>query len=372
MSESPVVIIGAGPAGLATAGVLSQKGIPYLLLEKSEQVVDAWHKHYDRLSLHTVKRWSHLPGLPFPDNYQTYVSRRKFIEYCNSYVEHFNIQPQYNKEVVQVVKNDGDWIVQCEDGDAYITKHIVFATGVNRIPVVPSWQGMEKFKGSITHSIDYRNPDPYLRKKVLVVGMGNTGAEIALDLAEKKVQTWISIRGPVSVVPKDIFGRPTQDSARLLDKLPFGIGDRLGSFIGKKFIGDLEPYGIETPKDYPSNILKKHGKTPVIDQGTTYYIKNGKIGIVKEIEYFLPDAIKFKNGLVKSIDDVILATGYRCGIENVLKDHEGLFNEHGIPTALEGSGKFSGLFFTGFNIYGLGGILGTVGDEAKVIAKKVV
>ncbi|MDX1409135.1 MAG: NAD(P)/FAD-dependent oxidoreductase, partial [Saprospiraceae bacterium] len=195
IAEHRIVIVGAGPAGLAVAGRMRQAGLDFHILEKSHQVADRWHHHYDRLHLHTIKRLSHLPHLPFPDSYPTYVSRAQLIAYLEEYTRHFAIQPQFGTEINAVRKlTDGGWYLDSNRG-AVRARHVIIATGVNNWPYRPHWRGQEAFNGEIMHSIDYRNPRPFLGRRVLVVGMGNTGAEIALDLAEHSVPTWISVRG---------------------------------------------------------------------------------------------------------------------------------------------------------------------------------
>ena len=104
---------------------------------------------------------------------------------------------------------------------------------MNRVPHVPKWEGMEKYKGNLTHSRVYKNTTPFIGDRVLVIGFGNTGAEIALDLSENHIDVTVSIRNPITMVPRDVNGRPVQLTARQLDRLPFGIGDWLGTQIRK-------------------------------------------------------------------------------------------------------------------------------------------
>jgi len=246
------LIVGAGPAGLAVAGRMRKKQLPFKIIEQQNTLAYSWKNHYDRLHLHTVKQLSALPHLPFPDDYPVYVPRQKVVDYLENYAEHFNIQPIYNTTLKKLERQNGYWLVHTNNTEPYKAKQVVLTTGINRIANIPSWQGQEIFKGDISHSRAYKNPKPYFGKKVLVVGMGNTGAEVALDLAEQNVDTTIAVRSPVSVLPRDVFGNPVQLTAKTLAKIPFGLGDWLGAQIRKIVIGDLSKYGLPLSKVHPA------------------------------------------------------------------------------------------------------------------------
>ncbi len=371
MTTTPNLIIGAGPAGLGLAGRLRKAGIDFEIIEKSNNVANAWHNHYDRLHLHTVKQLSNLPHLPFPEDYPLYVPREKLVAYFDTYAATFKIKPHFGKTVNAVKKEGDEWITTTKNGETYQSKNVIIATGVNRVPNIPSWEGQENFKGTIIHAKDYRNVQPFLGKKVLVIGMGNTGAELALDLSEHDCETYISVRGPVSIVPRDLNGRPVQLTSIQLAKLPFGFGDWLGNFIRGIYLGDLTKYGLNAPKLSPAKQLKVTGKTPVVDIGTVNQIKAGKIKVKSEIQSFTSNSIKFKNGEEQPIDAVILATGYRANVEDFIEDTTGLLNSDNLPKQAIFDGKNKGLYFIGFDNYKLGGILGIIQSESLTIAAHI-
>lgn len=366
------LIIGAGPAGLATAGRLRKRGIDFEVLEQTDKVAWSWHNHYDRLCLHTVKELSHLPHLPFPEDYPRYVPKDLLAKYYEQYAEHFSIKPHFNQEVNNIQPTtDGNWLVGTSSGQTFEASHVVIATGLNRIPHQPTWPGQESFKGGITHSKTYKNPDPYLGKKVLVIGMGNTGAEIALDLAEKGVKSWVVARSPVNIVPRDLNGRPTQLTAKTLAKLPFGLGDWLGTQIRKIYYGDLRKYGLQPSKMPPAVQLRETGKTPVIDLGTIDQIKQGMVSIVPDIERFTETGAEFKDGQHLPFDHVIICTGYRAKIENFLPGAEEILDKYECPKQAIGDGKFDKLYFVGFDNYKLGGLLGTIFTDSETVASAI-
>ncbi|MEL6823829.1 MAG: NAD(P)/FAD-dependent oxidoreductase, partial [Calditrichota bacterium] len=174
MTSVETLIVGAGPAGLAVAGRLHKQNKTFTIVEKAENVASSWRSHYDRLHLHTVKQLSHLPHLSYPESYPTYVSRDQLIAYMESYIKTFDIKPVYNCSVENIGEraDDGSRIINTSNSQSYTAQNIVIATGVNRVPNSPSWPGQELFDGEIVHSRFYKNAEPYVGKRVLVVGFG--------------------------------------------------------------------------------------------------------------------------------------------------------------------------------------------------------
>jgi cation diffusion facilitator CzcD-associated flavoprotein CzcO len=369
--DTPSLIIGAGPAGLAVAGRLRQAGLDFVIIEKSDRVGDSWHRHYERLHLHTVKELSHLPGLEFPNEYPRYVPRRELADYYRAYAHNFSIEPLFGEEAQTVRWADGRWQTTTGTGLEITSDNVVIATGLNQAPFSPSYPGTESFTGRIVHSKGYRNAEPFAGQKLLVVGMGNTGAEIALDLSEAGVETTISVRGPVNIVPRDVLGRPTQLTARMLARLPREVGDGIGRFVRRMTVGDLTPYGIATPAIAPLAQLREKGKTPVIDVGTVAAIKDGRISVRPAIDSLEGDRVVFADGSQDQFDTVILATGYRPMLRDLLPDGEDLLDEKGLPRGVIGEGVHHGLFFVGFDNHRPGGVLGTVVEESAEVVEMI-
>lgn len=371
MKQSPVLIIGADPAGLAMAGRLSYLNIPFNIIEKAENIAPMWRQHYDRLHLHTVKQFSHLPHQSFPEDYPTYVPRQKLVDYYESYVKKYNIQPYFGEEAVDVRKVNGEWHTKTKSGKHWVSDFVVVASGTNRVMHRPKWEGEESYKGEILHSRFYKNGKPFKGKKVLVIGMGNTGAEIALDLHEYGAKPCISIRGKINIVARDVNGRPVQVTAKKLEKLPEWLKEWLAVVIAKFTIGDLSKYGIERPKISPTKQLLLHGKTPVIDIGTVAEIKKGNIKILHDIERFYENGVIFKDGQQEEFDAIILATGYRAKVEEFVEGAEQLLDQRRVPSKAVFGGDYEGLYFLGFDNYKLGGILGTIYNDSEVIAEDI-
>ncbi len=361
------LIIGAGPAGLAIAGRLRKLNIPFTILESSREVGHSWRNHYDRLHLHTIKKFSHLPHTPFPAQYPQYVSKADFVRYLEHYCSEWSIAPQFGKTIAHIEKLGDHWQATTQAGETFKSSNVIVATGYNRVPVVPHWEGMEEFARPITHSRHYRNAQPFIGKNVLVVGMGNTGAEIALDLAEHGVQVSISLRSPINIVPRDFFGRPTQLTAMQLRKLPPWLADRVGLLLREITVGNLKKYGIKRPKEAPNAQVRKYGKIPVIDLGTVAHIKQGTIHIVPDIVAFQHDTIEFTDSKQRMFDAVILATGYTANLQNFVRLPTEWLTQKGTPTqAWYNSPAWNGLYFIGFNT-AYTGILNSIFVESERI-----
>jgi cation diffusion facilitator CzcD-associated flavoprotein CzcO len=365
------LIIGAGPAGLAVAACLRKHAIPFEIIEQADRVGSTWHNHYDRLHLHTVKQWSNLPYLPFPTEYPLYVSRAQMAAYLEEYASAFSIKPIFDTSVISIQREGNEWLVSTDSGD-YLAMRIVLATGVNRLPNIPEWPGQEDFSGTIVHSRFYKNPKEYMGKSVLVVGMGNTGAECALDLSESNIPTYLSVRSPVSIVPRDLNGRPVQVTSKMLAKLPFGLGDLLGNQIRRIYFGNLEKYGIPMSKVPPAVQLRETGKTPVIDIGTVEAIKRRKIEVLNGIDHFEKDRVIMEDGRSVSVEVVLLCTGYKSGLAGLMPLITPFLDQYGVPEGNIGSGQLESTYFVGFDNYKLGGILGTIQTDAIAIADHIM
>lgn len=205
--ELAVLIVGAGPAGLATAACLSQRSIPYLVVEREDCSASLWrYRTYDRVKLHLSKEFCSLPYMPHPDGTPTYIPKEEFLKYLDSYAQHFDIKPRYCTSVVSAAYDEGTsrWIVAARDTvvgteTLYAAKFLVVATGENGVGRIPEIRGLESFHGKAFHSSTYKSGSSYAGKKVLVVGAGNSGMEIAYDLASHGANTSVVARSPVCI-----------------------------------------------------------------------------------------------------------------------------------------------------------------------------
>jgi cation diffusion facilitator CzcD-associated flavoprotein CzcO len=373
-SEADVVVIGAGPAGLAAAACLVQRGYSPLVLDRAQDIASSWRHHYERLHLHTVKTHSALPGRPFPDDAPRYVPRQGVVDYLEAYARQHGIEPELGQNVTAVEPRSGPgapWEVVLTGGRRIAANHVVVATGANRQPHTPSLPGEEVFQGRLLHSRSYRRAAPFAGQRVLVVGMGNTGAEIALDLAEHGVRTALSVRSPVNIVRRDVLGRPTQVSSLMLSKLPPFLGDALASLLRDATVGNLQRHGLSTARISPLRQLREQGKTPMIDIGTLDRIKAGDIQVYPGIERLTTGGVRFTDGREHPFDSVLLATGYDADLGPLFPFTALPLDERGLPSQLSGEGALQGLHFVGFDVRQPGGLLRAIARQAPLVAERI-
>ena len=362
--DSHVVVIGAGPTGLAVGARLKQENIPCVILEQNDKVGSAWHHHYDRLHLHTDKRNSELPFLPYPKDYPRYPSRAQLIEYLESYTQKFQLDIRFRQEVISARYEKDQWEVQTHDSFYHAT-NLVIAAGCNQEPIFPSWPGQDSFKGTIFHSSQYKNGEPFKGKKVLVVGFGNSGGEIAIDLWEHGAQVSLAVRNAVNVIPRELFGIPVLSIGILLSKLSPRVADAINAPILRIAIGDITKYGLRKLSYGPLTHI------PLIDIGTLDLIKNGQVTVYEGIKEFTKAGILFNDGKQTQFDAVILATGYRPSVNAFLTGISAVvYNENGMPFASGQETKIPGLYFCGYYVAPTG-MLREIRMEAKRISASI-
>jgi indole-3-pyruvate monooxygenase len=249
----------------------------------------------------------------------------------------------------------------------YDAPHLVIATGLNREPVVPQWPGQGSYRGRIVHSRDYRNGRDFSGCRVLVVGIGNSGAEIAIDLHEHSAQPAIAVRGPVNVLPRDILGIPVVVTAMAAGMLPPPVADAINAPLLRLLLGNLRPLGLQAPPYGSLTQIARTGRIPMIDVGAIDLIKRGVITIRPGIERFVEDRVVFTDGRREAFDAVVLATGFRARVDSFL-EAQGLVDEHGNPRPHAPLPE--GLHFCGFNVVA-SGLLNQIGRDAKVIAAQI-
>lgn len=363
--DNDVVVIGAGPAGLATAVSLAQRGMQARVIDAAADVGASWRAHYDRLHLHTQKGWSAMPGMRFPPATPRYPSRRQMVDYLEAYARRFRIEPDFGQQVLEITAADRGWAALTASGRAYRAEHLVLATGANRCPRMPALQGQDRFSGIVMHSRAYRNAAPFSGQRVLVVGFGNTGAEIALDLALAGVSVALSVRSPQNVVYRDVLGVPVHLVALLLSRLPAPWADTVSSLLRDLTVGSLQPWGIQTPALSPMRQVRDSGRAPLIDAGTVACIRRGQIAVHPGIARFLEHGLTFADGVEAAFDAVIFATGYQPQLETLFPGQPPALDRDGLPVQDIGAGVHAGLYFVGFDTRSPEGMLRRIALQAQ-------
>ncbi|KAI3899670.1 hypothetical protein MKW92_022321 [Papaver armeniacum] len=362
------IIVGGGPSGLAVAACLSDKGIPSLVLEKSDRIASLWqYRSYDRLNLHLPKQFCELPLMSFPKHFPKYPTKHQFISYLESYATNFDIKPKFNQSVLSAEFDSGSgvWRVRTQDTE-YISKWLISATGENAEPVIPEISGVEKFHGAVIHTSVYKSGSDFKNQKVLVVGCGNSGMEVSLDLCSHNASPHMVVRNTVHVLPREMCGISTFGIAMgLLKWLPLRIVDKVLLLVAYFSLGNTEQLGLHRPKTGPIELKNATGKTPVLDVGALSRIKSGHIKVMAGVREITRKGAKFIDGQEKEFDSIILATGYKSNVPSWLKNCD-LFTEEGMPrTPFPNGWKLgaNGLYTVGFTRRGL---LGTASDAVKI------
>jgi putative flavoprotein involved in K+ transport len=312
-----IIIVGAGPAGLAMAYELQQRNLSYRILERC-RIGFAWQNHYDRLHLHTLKQVSALPGLPMPDDYPPFPSAAQFQRYLAQYARHFQLDVASGVEVQSATWNARAWQIMTNQG-LVEGDTLVVATGIWSTPYVPALGGEAEFGGSIMHSRDYRNPTPFVGKRTLVVGVGNSGAEIAVDLSENGVATGISIQSGAAFVPHPRSAMAMRALSWLFRRMPRSLSER----VLRRVRRDYSAIGIPWP---PGMLLDAY---PVVGYQLPEAVAAGRVTRSPGVSRFLPGRVQFDNGSSEPFDAVVMATGYRPTIHFVADQVD--LDQHGKP-----------------------------------------
>lgn len=371
MGAPSVIVVGAGPSGLATSACLLRRGAAVTTLEARDAVGSSWRRHYRRLHLHTVKEHSALPGMPFGDEVARYPARADVVAYLDAYALRFGVQPRFGERVTEARRDTGRWTVRTEAA-RYDADALVIATGYNRTPKIPSWPGQEDFAGELMHASSYLDGAAHRGRRALVVGVGNTGAEIALDLWEHGAEVTLCARSPQHVVPRDFLGVPAQvNSLRVMGHLPLRVADVLARAMARAVYGDLAPWGLPAPASGMLSDVVHRGHIPLLDIGTVALIKQRVIKVVPGIERFTGDSVRFVDGQTRPFDLVVLATGYRPALDEFLPDASALVDARGYPRWHgESVPSHPGLYFVGYR-NPLTGALHDIALEAERVAARI-
>ncbi|MET9854196.1 NAD(P)/FAD-dependent oxidoreductase [Streptomyces sp. NPDC006450] len=373
----PVYVIGAGPGGLAVAAALRARGVRAVVVEKSEAVGASWRRHYDRLHLHTTRRLSALPGLAMPRRFGRWVARENVVRYLEKYAEFHELEIATGIEVTRVepsadsLPDAPGWTLHATGGRVMAARAVVVATGFNHTPLLPDWPGLDTYPNPLAHAAEYRNPAPYAGQDVLVVGVGNTGAEIAVDLAEGgAARVRLAVRTAPHILRRSTAGWPAQRTGILVRRLPVRLVDRLGAIVGKASVPDLSAYGLPRPTTGLYSRVKQ-GAIPLQDVGLIDAVRTGRVKPVAAVASFDGAEVVLADGSRITPDAVIAATGYRRALEGLVGDLDVLDDRgrprtHGAHTPPHAPG----LYFTGFT-NPISGNIRELALDAEKIAKSI-
>ncbi|MEZ0234097.1 MAG: flavin-containing monooxygenase [Actinomycetota bacterium] len=341
-SSPPVIIVGGGQSGLAAARALRELRIPAVILEASDRPTGSWPRYYDSLTVFSPAGYSSMPGMPFPGAPDHYPGRDEVTDYLERYAARLDVEIQTNT-CVETIRQDGNtFLVMTEDGRVLPASGIVAASGSFSNPYRPGFPGEEAFTGELSHVADYRNPTPYAGKRVIVVGAGDSAAQVANELAPVATVT-IATRHPVRFIPQRIGGRDVHYWFREtgFDTLP---AIWLSTITGGSVVTDS--VGFE--RTLAEGLVDRRPMFTALDRGR----------------------VLWSDGQREPVDAIILATGYRPSLPylrelGALDEHEAPRHDGGI------SSTHVGLVYVGLEFqrsYASNTLRGVSDDAREVVA----
>lgn len=379
-----VTVIGAGPAGLSAAYELANAGLKPFVLERTTAVGDVWRNHYDGVRLNSGRYFSALSGSKFPLSAGSWPSREEVVHLLETFPARGGFTVHTNTDIDKV-NYDGQrdiWLITSTDGRHFESRAVVMAIGGCRIPVIPSWEGKETFPGEIIHSSKFKNAQAFKGKKVLVVGSGNSAAEIASKLTEHASTVTMSVRTAPHILPKSIYGIPLIGIGVWTRTWPTAWVDAILSFLQRSMIGDLRAHGLPYPtlplsKQFPINNVVPILYRPFVDD-----VRAGRIKIVGPVQKISGKTVHVlqrietlhthDNDMVTLEPDVIIAgTGFRTEISKLVQI-PGIADKDD-RSVISGDQEFKDaprLYFIG-QVNPLSGLLREIRLEAGKIAQKL-
>ncbi len=348
-SEMPVIVIGAGLSGLACARVLADRGVPVKVLEARQRVGEPWRSRHPALRLNIHRHFARLPGQEAPRSDGPFLRRDTVVEHLERYADGLGAEIRYGTEVTGIARQGRTWRVETNWGNLDAA-HVVFATGRDRVPYIPDWPGRADFTGAFLHAAELGDVSRFNGKRVLVIGAGNSGADVLNHLSRHApAEVLVSVRHGPAVVPTRVLGFPLHRLARLFAAMPLGLVNPAFKLTQRLFLGDLARYGLKSHPDGGGTRLVRDGVAFAIDDGFVRELKSGRLQVVSEVERFDRGRVILAGGGQCSPDVVIAATGYRSGLETLLGPL-GVLGTDGQPTHPMGEPDpaHPGLWFTGF------------------------
>lgn len=359
------LVVGAGPAGLATAAELARRGVSYRLVERGETLGHTWAHLYDSLTLHTGRHMSTLPGMRFARGTALFPTRAEFLHYLRTYAERHAIHVETGAEVRKIDRTEHGWTATLTSGDRIAASHLVMATGIVSNPRIPSLPGRERFRGRVLHAAEYQRPHEFVGKRVLVVGVGNSGGEIGSELARSGAKVTVSVRSGAHVVPRQIGPLPAQYVRYLIGKLPRRAQEVVFARTQARLQRRFGPPVLPRPPHSPLDAI------PLIGFHLVDCVREGLVELKLAAPVaFTDEGVQFSDGTTGAYDVVLLATGYAPALAPL----GGLVRVDAKGFALRrdrvASADQPGLWFVGHNYDHTGGIT-NIRRDARLAAEAI-
>ena len=310
-TEQRVCVVGAGPAGLSIARTFKRYRIGFDVYERHRAIGGIWDQSnpgspiYDSTHFISSKTHSHFLDFPMPAQYPDYPSHWQILAYLRAFARAYGLQEdiRFNTVVDRVERTDAGWRVTLANGEQRVYSAVVAASGTNWHPRIPSFPGT--FIGEARHSSTYRTPDEFRGKRVLVVGAGNSGCDIACDAAQSAKAAFISLRRGYHFIPKHVFGEPFDVFAERGRRWPLWLSQLVLTRLLRLINGDLTRFGLPAPDH---KVLESH---PIVNSQMLHYLAHGDLTAKPNIGFLNGSEVVFSDGSREQIDLIIFATGYR-------------------------------------------------------------
>jgi thioredoxin reductase len=374
-----ICVIGAGSSGIAACQVLSARGLDFDCFEKGSEIGGNWRfendngmsSAYRSLHINTSRGLMAYKTYPMPEDYPDYPNHFQIARYFDDYVDHFGLREKirFRTEVLSVEPAEGEWEVTVQgpggEPEARRYRAVLVANGHHWDPrwPEPAFPGSEEFEGEQTHVHHYREPDALVGKRVLVLGIGNSATDIAVESSRIAEKTFLAMRRGAYVLPKYLNGKPTDESASpLLTLLPLSV-QRF--FIGRMVdlsAGDMTAYGLPKPDH---KLLEAH---PTVSAELLSRLGHGDIAVKPNIDRFAGGrAVRFADGSEEEIDLVVYCTGYKITLPFFDEDLVSA-RDNRLPLYRRvASVEHPGLYFIGF-IQPLGAIMPVAEAQSEWVA----
>jgi putative flavoprotein involved in K+ transport len=345
-----VVVVGAGPSGLAVARELKHRHrISALVVEKADAPAISWRNRYDNFRLNTNGFLSHLPGQRIPLTAGRWPTKEDMVRYFDRYVRQQDITVALSCEVNRIERTTGGWLVDTSSGEIR-TPAVVLATGRYHTPDVPPWPGLDRFTGELVHSGDFRNAWPYRGRDVLVVGAGNSAADIAVQLADNGArQVWLAVRTPPHLVRRAMGPIPSDLFLELFARVPARIVDPIITRLNRVLFGDLSGYGFQRPPLGLKATVEQRGRIPTLADELVDGVRAGRIDVVAAVTELEAGKVMLADGTAIAPEVIVAATGFSTDLDGMV-GHLGVLDGHGNPNGGFAAQLGDGMFAIGYGI----------------------
>ncbi len=318
--ENRAAIVGGGPAGLTQARVLRTLGVPFTLFERNADFGGLWNRDdpaspiYDSAHLISSRSMTGFDGFPMPGHWPDYPGGRLVLEYIRDFARANDLYAgaRFQEKVTRAQPVAGGWRIETDKGGPQTFRWLIAANGSNWVAHMPQWPG--EFLGDLRHSSSFKRAQELSGQRVLIVGLGNSGVDIACEATHTARSVAVSVRRGYHVIPKHILGKPADVFSASGPPLPKALRQWVFQRLLRLLLGDLQKYGMPRPDH---KLLETH---PLLNDQLVHHLHHGDIEILPDIKGFNGDEVQFSDGSTRAFDTVICATGFDWEIPYIAPD----------------------------------------------------